>query len=568
MGALLRYIFTMLILALSLSVGALSQAITVTPKSLDPSLRDKLISYETIFVNGPFTQGLTPEIAERMYPLGPMSRTLLALTALRMAADGIVDLDEPIVNTLPDLLAENPFQVAITPRHLLTETAGFAVPPKLVSYTIPAKNLMVQIRTAGQMAHSDATGWELLAKFLEKKNDRDLMSLIGDHVFSAALPSESLKLSLTVPGPHRNFGWLDAIEMSPPFIAEIVRLTIYNRDNNGERFLPADLYEQLVFRHNWRMHPMGPRRTLGGVMHTEGGRTWISPPSTSASGPTFMAFPRNGIAFIHFGEPDAAYQNAVLAVAQDRFLPPKRDTRLSESNTIYDTGVRLNGRYVRADTPSASLRERLGFLAKDTLTLKDTREGSLTVTASSGETEAFQKAAPYFFTNTEGSEAIFSPYAQGGYLYLNGVTYRYVGFLGDKALVINSVPYLLLTLFSCLLYARSQISARWRKMAWFGGIGTLLVIAGSAAEYLYWPDTIYSWNIPWLVNLWRLMLNVGLMLVLSLPLFSISFLKKNEIPSGVQFYLIPLHLAAVSIAAVCLFLVLVSWGLAGEFGAY
>ena len=102
------------LMLLSLIVGAFpafSQAVTVLPASLDPSLREQLISNETIYVNGPFTYGLTEELAAKEYPLGPLRNTLLTLLTLKMQAEGLVDLDEPVAASLPDILADNPFRV-------------------------------------------------------------------------------------------------------------------------------------------------------------------------------------------------------------------------------------------------------------------------------------------------------------------------------------------------------------------------------------------------------------------------------------------------------------------------
>ena len=123
-------------------------------------------------------------------------------------------------------------------------------------------------------------------------------------------------------------------------------------------------------------------------------------------------------------------------------------------------------------------------------------------------------------------------------------------------------------LFSSIIYLRSKTSARWRRMALLGTLGVTMVALGLIGELGYWAQAIFVWDMPWLVTLWRTVLNIGLALTLSLPLFAASFTRKGEMPTGALIFIAPLHLAAISAAAIALFLILVAWGVAGEFSAY
>jgi len=546
------------LMLLSLIVGAFpafSQAVTVLPASLDPSLREQLISNETIYVNGPFTYGLTEELAAKEYPLGPLRNTLLTLLTLKMQAEGLVDLDEPVAASLPDILADNPFRVAITPRHLLTETGGFAVPPagKMLSAN-PA--FFRQVRTAGQMAHADPVGWHVLALLLEKKGGAPVRDLLDTYLLKVLNTNAFVSEDLT-----RGNGTL---------IAEIVRLTVYNRGSDGKRFLPGDLYEQLMLRHNWRMHPVGPRRTLGGVMHSNGIRGWISPPpiSGAAVGIGFMAFPKNDIAFIHLGDASVGFERAVLEVAEDRFLPAAPDTRLQESSGLYEKDVNFTGRYVRSAAPSAWVRDRLTTISNSTVDATDHRDGTLSLRDTKGALRLFHKKAPYYYEDIAGKTLIFSPYRRGGYMVLEGIPYRHIGPLGNRFFVLTAFPIVVGLLLTAALHLRSSTSPRWRKMAFFGTTGTALVVLGAGADYFLWSHVVFDLEQPMFVNIWRLALNVGLAFVLSLPLYAISLVRKQELPTGAGIVYAPLHLATLSISSVMLFLILVMWGLAGEFGAY
>ena len=438
------------------STSLYGQAITVNPATLDAPLRAQLVNEQAFFVNGILTQGLTPEMATSLYRLGPVSRTLVTLTALRMNAAGLLNLDEDIARTLPDFLEENPFRVAITPRHILTETAGFAVPPTF-GPDAPFRNYLTQIRTAGQMAHGDSVGWQLLSLFLETKGKATLSDLFNQHVLDDL---GSAEYHLNFPPASTQLDQLSAIKANGNLIADIARLTVRNRDKNGARFLPKGLYEQFVSRQNWRMHPIGPRRTLGGVMHEMGDRTYISPPTvqSDSDGVTFTAFPDQGIAFIHFGEPGQAYFEAVKITAKDHFLPAAKDTRLNETQGLYDKDIRFNGNYVRSDVPSAWLKNRLTALEGSMLSLSDRGTGTVSVQLNSGELRLYAKKAPYLYETPIGQRMILSPYRQGGYLVLDDVIYRYVGILGNKMFVLDIFPLVMLTLLSSIIYIRSNVS--------------------------------------------------------------------------------------------------------------
>jgi len=554
---------------MGLAEGALAQAITVSPGSLDSATRSQLISPHSFYVNGPLSEGLTTEIAGHMYPAGPTGRTLLTLLALRMNAADIISLDDTIALDLPDILDNNPFRVSLTARHLLTETAGFAVPP-LITGTVPLRRYITHVRTAGQMAHADTVGWALLVKYLEVRGGAPILTLFQTHVLDALkLPADALEAEIS----SGALIFVNSLKASGKLLAETARLMVRNRDANGARFLPADIYEQVTARHNWRMHPIGPRRTLGGVIHTDDGHSWISAPALpkNNSGPDFMAFPAEGIVFVNLRGITAEFQTSVLKLAQERFLPGAPDTRLREAQGIYDKGMRFSGNYVSSNTPSAWLADRLRAVEAHTINLTDPGDGTLHVSGLPGTGSAalvYHKKAPFYFEAVGDSHMTLSPYRQGGYLVLDGMLFRYSGILGNQTFVVLAFPYVAIFLLSSGLYMRSNTSNRWRKMGQFGTVGTLMISAGAACEFFLWPQAIFTWDMPFLVNLWRFAINAGLAFILSLPIFALAFTTGGEMPKDSGILYVPLHLALLCIAAVALFLITVAWGIAGEFSAY
>lgn len=64
---------------------------------------------------------------QTLYQIGSITKTITATIAMRMVEDGALDLDAPVRRYLPDLrLADEDVAEAVTMRHLLTHTGGWA----------------------------------------------------------------------------------------------------------------------------------------------------------------------------------------------------------------------------------------------------------------------------------------------------------------------------------------------------------------------------------------------------------------------------------------------------------
>jgi len=116
--------FSQIILWLCLILAAtpaFGQAVVLRPEDVLPRLKEA--APEAFYINGHDVHGLSQEAAATYYPLGDGAKYVLALLTLRLADKGVISLDEPVAKALPDLMDFNPFEVAITPKHLLAETA-------------------------------------------------------------------------------------------------------------------------------------------------------------------------------------------------------------------------------------------------------------------------------------------------------------------------------------------------------------------------------------------------------------------------------------------------------------
>ncbi|MEX0298286.1 MAG: hypothetical protein AB3N28_04400 [Kordiimonas sp.] len=561
---LLRLTYIFLTICFTPLLGqAFAQAIVVNPDSLPSTTVGNVISYETFFVNGVYTHGLTKNMAKTDVYLGNYYKTLLTFTTLRLVANDKIKLHESISFTLPNILERNPFRVAVTPHHILTETAGFAVPARVTD--APFEHYMSHVRTAGQMAHDDIVSWALLVEFLETKTGHSIAELMTREVLQPLnLPPESLTVADTTSPLLK----LRDISGTGSLIAELTRLIIQNRTPDQSRFLPNELYSLVTQQQSWRMHPLTPNHTYIGSLNSLKTQRWLEPNANQIEGPSFMAFPEAGVAFVSLTGLNNNFREAVTTIALDMFLPVKNDNRQNEASMLVPY-ERFSGYYVRADNPTAWLKDRLQTINSHQLHIREENDGSLTVKQHDGRrTTSYSKEAPFHYTLYNGEKLTLSPFKSGGYLLLDGTLYRYAGILGNKLFVITLFPFVIIMLLSSGFYANSKTSKAWRRMGQFGLAGTLLICIGLVCDYLWWPTVLFDWNMPLLINLWRLALNIGLMLVLSLPLFAMSFVRQNTMPEGAAVMFVPLHLALISIAAAALFLILVAWGVAAEFSAY
>jgi CubicO group peptidase (beta-lactamase class C family) len=71
-----------------------------------------------------------PASADMVCPWFSMTKIVTASLAMRLAGRGLLNLDQPVLSLVPELTVMRPRALAerITPRHLLTHSAGFANP--------------------------------------------------------------------------------------------------------------------------------------------------------------------------------------------------------------------------------------------------------------------------------------------------------------------------------------------------------------------------------------------------------------------------------------------------------
>ncbi|WP_262692887.1 serine hydrolase [Kordiimonas aestuarii] len=530
-------------LMLVFTSGISAQAIVLRADDVLPRL--KAVQVEAFFVNGDQTYGFV----QTQNGEADLKRLMLRLAALRLVAEGLLDMDEPVAKFLPDMVNDYPFKVALTLRHLLTGTAGFATPPGgLIQPDITLRSYTIELRTPGQVATDDIVGDAVLAALLEQASGKPLAN-----VFDAQL--------------H--------IPLGRPLAPALGRVLLHNETAGGQAFLTPEIYRLIAAESLWRLHPMGPLKSAVGAIKVSHGLAWLE------VAPGIIAFPREGVVFMAPGIPGEAKQrfhNIVMQIARENF-PPHTITGPREEARRMVPPTEVGGRYTRSDKPSAWLQSRARTMAADWMTLSEENDGSLTLSLAQipdrgGDAapqpfdRSFHEVVPYRYENKTGDVLTLSPYRMGGYAYLGDALYRYTGPLGHMDFIASIAPWVFAALLTAAFHLKSPVGRPWRRMAAFALIGTGLIGGALLAEWYAWPGVMYALDLPILVTLWRIGLNVGLMLILAIPLLAMSFVRRGLMPEkGVAILVAGPHLALLSFAAMALFLITVALGLAGDFSA-
>lgn len=564
----------MTVLALLLcAMPAFAQAIVLRPADVIPRLQE--VSEGAFYLNGPETHGLVPGAADKIFPLGDTAKYVLALTTLRLADKGMIDLDAPVGKSVPDLIEFYPFEVAITPKHLLTETAGFARPVEDAAMDAPLAYFLVKVRGAGQISVPDPVGWHLLAALIERTAGKDIQQVVQDELFAPLGVTDAVQ-SGHPPGADKHRVPLSSLKIKLSTVTRLARFMLNSDPLGAPAFLTAESYALLARGPVWRMHPMAPAHQAGGVIRSVNGRhLWqvgLSPQSTE--GIWLIALPKEGLLFISpYKTPFDAqtFQMAVQSIVHD-FLPPgtEEDRALAEASRLVPPAE--IGHRFHCAASSAALADRVQNAKSCFLNLIPASEGSFFASLSDDSRALiYQNQVPYVYKpNLQASDLVLSPFKAGGYAVLGDRTYVRVDTLGLlQARAGDFLPLIILTLATAIFHLRSETSVQWRRMAAFCVIGGTLVSIGLYADWHYWAAVLYDWQMPWLVMLWRAGLNIGLMLLLAVPMLSTTFIRTQNMPTqGFALLFAGPHLGLLSLAAIALFLVTVFWGLAGTFAAY
>ncbi|MFC4346359.1 serine hydrolase domain-containing protein [Kordiimonas lipolytica] len=582
--------FSQIILWLCLMLAAapaFGQAVVLRPEDVLPRIKD--VAPEAFYINGHDVHGMTDETANTYYPLGDAAKFMLALVALRLADEGVISLDEPVAKALPSLIDFNPFEVAITPKHLMAETAGFARPIADIN-DAPLRYYLITSRGAGQISLHDPIGWRLLQAFLEKRTDQPVVELLAQELLTPlGLPEEAL-IPVETRYPDMPATPLSDAVLRGDAVAAMARLLLANEDASGAPFLTSESYGLLTTRPLWQMHPLGFGALAGSRRYRSGSHEWVQL-GLCRPGVSVVAFPASGVAYIHPSAtpfPSVQSQSCAGKLFRERALsnataniPPtwSRQEAIAAADKLLEPET-LGGRYQCANVSawvkdrvegSATCRLTAHLIDSETLTAQIVWPPHADFVVGPPLSRRYQREAPYAYRGSLAEQPlIFSPYRAGGYAYIGDMAYVRVGVLGYfRTIAGKYIPLMIVILLTGALHIRSKTSVQWRRFGWFCLAGATLVGFGVYADWYWWPTVLYQLQMPWLITLWRTGLNIGLMLLLALPMLSMTFIRQQNMPErGVALLFAGPHLGLMSLAAIGLFLTTIIWGIAGTFTAY
>lgn len=517
-----------------------------------------------------------------LVPAGSFQKTLLALTALRLIDRGTINLDTDVSTLVPKIVESGPFITPITLKHLMQETAGFASPPTVLSPRLldgpmdhrALKRFAIRLRSPGQASSHDPVGWAVLIAALEAASGKEIDTLLSETLL-APLELTQSDMQLERRSLAAAYMPLD-LKLHPDAFTALARLLIRNRTPGGERFLSYNMYRDLTQGlTGFRLHPLGDIASFGVSIRRKGLHSWIEPLNADCSSATHhLAFPVEGAVFgaVSSGQECMPQHLGDASLNIARSLFPGRPAP-TPSGPPLAAPSKLEGRYIQARRSPAWLKERLALLQADKISVFGHRGETVLVRIEPSDPRAYREKSAYIYEpmetgNGTAPELTFSPFMLGGYASKDGTLYRRVDILGAAGSLERMLPWALLLVASAGFYLFGGMGKAWRNMALFGLVGAGLVGGGLYLELTAWPTVLYEMGAPWLAQIWRIGLNVGVMLVLAMPMFVMSFARKHEIPNDISKLYVPIHLTAIAVAALAVFFTLILWGVAGTFSAY
>lgn len=565
-----------------------AQSITLHGGDLDKLLKENSLSTENLWiVNGNRLFYQAAEETDEVIPLGRVSGLLWNIAAMRLIDKGAFKPDEPVRWLMNDFEIDSPFRKTITLRHLLAGTAGFATPPWYAS-TLPYKtnrtsmkkdndwrDHLTPISTPGSVGRDDIVGQALLAKAISSYWEQSYHKTLYDLVFAPLGIEESEMLIPTGEATSYDDFYAPVLDIRLSYSAFVKLMTILsvNRLDGEEDFLSRVNYEALMKGEGWKIHPLAPGRSYGLASSSIEGRRiariyptlWYSD-LLATSSLSIISFPDAGIIMAvayegtHFFEHVKKLEDIATFIARE-FIPETSWYKEDAVSGDNKEARNREGYFMLDDSATAWLGEKL----------RRAKRFSPYVTVSSdkvtflqyGEIETYIRVAPRAYESKRGIKLYVSDFA-GGYITVDDELYRYTGAMGNPNLLISPFLICIFILLTASIYWRSKRGKDWRRFAAWSITGTILFSVGFYSEIILYPTLWVEEQSLWAILLWRAAFNIGLMLLLTAPMYAWRFGKQNDFHENVKQIMVGSHVIVISAAALVLALLSVAWGLAGE----
>lgn len=516
--------------------------------------------------------------------LGRLSGLLWHVAALRLIEMKKLDADKPVVLYIDDFDMGSPFRKSVTLRHLLAGTAGFAIPTfhaTTLDFTdtfssFPTNNdwqdYIAPISEPGLGARDDIVGQALLAKVILTVWGKNITTTLEDLVFAplgieagVSLP-ESLEYTYDA-----FFAPVTDISISVTAFGNFLSVLSNNLQADGERYLPLTLYEALVKGAAWKIHPLGPGRAYGFASGAiEGRRSATILPSPFLRRHVFsehmglILFPDAGIVIAERQTGAKRVHDDLLKVA--RLIAKENIPRTNyfrerkELEALEEVRLR-SGYYMLDDMATAWLGEKLNR-AKYYSPYISISRAKVSVSMDGALPRIFKRVDARAYQGADGTRLYVSAGA-GGYISIGDQIYRYTGAMGNPYLLISPLWLCLVLLMSAGIYWNSLRGKDWQRFARWSVVGGLCFAIGYFSEIYFYPT---QWGMDRSLGpiiLWRSLFNIGLMLILTAPMYAWRFGKQNVFHKNVKQMMLGSHIILVAASALVLTLMSLAWGLAG-----
>ncbi|MBL4802050.1 MAG: serine hydrolase [Emcibacter sp.] len=147
------------------------------------------------------------------YRIGSVSKLFTDIVVMQYVEQGILDLDAPVVTYLPDFMPDNPYDIAITLRMLMSHSSGLVREPPVGNYfdpaapsladTVKSLNETTLVYAPGRKVQYSNAGLAVVGRVLEKLSGESFASLLKNKLLkplgmnhSAFIPEAGLLTNL------------------------------------------------------------------------------------------------------------------------------------------------------------------------------------------------------------------------------------------------------------------------------------------------------------------------------------------------------------------------------------
>ena len=134
--------------------------------------------------------------AETVYRVGSVSKLFTDIAIMQLVEKGLVELDAPVTDYLPDFSPRNPFGVPVTLRHLMSHRAGLVREPPVGNYfedteptlaaTVASLNETELVHRPGERSKYSNAGIAVVGYVLERLSGKPFVQALEEAVLQPA----------------------------------------------------------------------------------------------------------------------------------------------------------------------------------------------------------------------------------------------------------------------------------------------------------------------------------------------------------------------------------------------